>query len=139
MLYIDNYNDALELNERPKIIYEYCKKNDLYKDKVEIHLRKSNEVLTTRGGQAPNNNTKKHTLNFPCILPYTQLIIRPDGKISLCCNDALGKFTLGNLNEQTLIEIWNSDKYSEIRHKIKMGREHLSLCQFCDSDLNRDL
>lgn len=134
-LTIDNYNDTLELNESSKIIYEYCMENDLYKEKLEIQLRKVNEVLTTRGGQAPNNNKRK-TLQIPCILPCMQLVIRPDGKVSLCCSDAQGKFTMGDLTKQPLIEIWNSDKYNEIRSKMKSGREHISLCQFCDTRLS---
>jgi radical SAM protein with 4Fe4S-binding SPASM domain len=129
---IDNYNDALELNEPVKIIYDYCIKNDSYKSKIEIHLRKINEVLLTRGGQSPNNN-KKETLQIPCILPYKQIIVRPDGKISLCCNDALGKFTLGDLTQQSLIDIWNSDKYDVIRHKLRKSRAEISLCKFCDT------
>lgn len=131
-IYIDNYNDDLKLNKTSKDINDYCRKNKLINLKVEIRLRKIHEVLNTRGGQSPNNHKKK-TLNMSCILPFKQLVIRPDGKISLCCNDPLGKFTLGDLNKQSLIEIWYSKKYSIIRNKLSKGRKNICLCKYCDT------
>lgn len=43
------------------------------------------------------------------------ITIRPDGLVSLCCSDAYGEVTLGDANNQGLIEIWESDKYREYR------------------------
>lgn len=131
-LIIDNYNDNLVLNNNIKEIDKYCKNNTVLNRKVEIHLRKINEILTTRGGQSPNNKKRK-TVNISCSLPFRQIVIRPDGKLSLCCNDALGKYTMGDLNKQSLIEIWNSKKYEIIRNKLKKARKNISLCKYCDS------
>lgn len=62
------------------------------------------------------------------------LIIRPDGKISLCCNDALGKYTLGDVNNQSIDEIWNSEEYQKIRNEMLYnGRKNLLLCKNCDT------
>jgi radical SAM protein with 4Fe4S-binding SPASM domain len=129
---IDNYNDDLELNENIKEIYDMCQNVPELDNKIEIHLRKVNEVLYTRGGQSPNNSKKKER-NYPCMLPFSQMVIRPDGGVSLCCSDALGKMTLGNANEQTIEEIWNSSKYSEIRNKIVTDIRSIELCKYCDA------
>lgn len=51
---IDNYNDELILNSNTKVISEYIKDKPDLKDKVVIYVRKQNEVLTSRGGTAPN-------------------------------------------------------------------------------------
>lgn len=60
--------------------------------------------------------------------------MRPDGKISLCCNDALGLYTLGDLNKQSIQEIWYSDEYMRIRREMKVnGRRNLKLCKNCDT------
>lgn len=32
-----------------------------------------------------------------CMLPFMQLIVRPDGKVSRCCQDALGRLPWGIL------------------------------------------
>lgn len=72
-------------------------------------------VRESRGGTAPNK--KSGSLEELCKLPLLQMVIRPDGKVSLCCNDALGQMTLGDVNEKSLQEIWFSDEYSLIREK----------------------
>ncbi len=60
------------------------------------------------------------------------MVIRPDGKVSLCCNDALGQMTLGDVNEKSLQEIWFSNEYSLIREKTVKGRNNIELCSICD-------
>lgn len=68
-----------------------------------------------------------------CIYPYRQMVIRPDGKVSLCCNDALGKVTVGDIKTQSILEVWNSSKYREIRRRISLGRGHYQPCEKCDT------
>ena len=67
------------------------------------------------------------------MLPFQQLIVRPDGKVSLCCADALGKYTMGDLNNNTIQQVWSSGKYLNIRAEMKKnGRKNLMLCNKCD-------
>ncbi len=146
MLVIDNYNDDKKINS-PELekIYNYLQEHpDLKREKlnsagkVYFNFRLQNQILTSRGGQAPNKSDKKllnkKVLKEICRLPFSQLIIRPDGKISLCCNDPLGKYTLGDLNKQSIKEIWNSDEYKKIRlEMLKHGRKNLNLCNSCDN------
>ena len=42
--------------------------------------------------------------------------------------------TLGDLNNQTVSEIWNSDIYMQIRKLSIKGRKYLNMCKFCDYD-----
>ncbi|MCZ9312653.1 MAG: SPASM domain-containing protein [Methanocorpusculum sp.] len=130
---IDNYNDGFELNSGIKRLHEYCETHpDLFK-KVIFSMRLQNQVLTSRGGQAPNKQNIP-TIRAKCVLPFSQIIIRPDGKISLCCNDALGKYTLGDVTTQTLREIWYSKSYYQIRKEMMTnGRKNLMLCTSCDT------
>lgn len=132
-LVIDNYNDDLTLNETSKWVEELCKADSELNKKVEIHIRKQHEVLYTRGGQAPNYSGNIKTPNITCPHPFDQMVIRPDGKVSLCCNDALGRYTLGDCNNQSIYDIWNSDIYWKIRKKIRDGRKALELCKECDT------
>ncbi|HCC34654.1 MAG TPA: radical SAM protein [Ruminococcaceae bacterium] len=132
-LIIDNYNNHLRLNEPVKAIHEYCKQNSELNKKVKIFIRKDNEILSSRGGQAPNKaNTQ--TIPLICLQPFRQFIVRPDGRISLCCNDPLGKYTLGDISTQTMQEVWHSQRYLEIRDILSSdnGREKLELCRNCD-------
>lgn len=133
-LVIDNYNDKLALNPNVKAISDYVEDKPELKEKVVIYLRKQNEVLTSRGGVAPNKKDGNYYIDTKRVLPFQQFNVRPDGKISLCCNDALGLYTLGDLNKQSIQEIWYSDEYMRIRREMKVnGRRNLKLCKNCDT------
>jgi len=132
LLAIDNYNDKLKYNEPTKEIMAYLKQHPELKSKVSIRMRRETNLMSSRGGQAPNNSKRK-ALPLSCLLPFYHLYIRPDGKIGLCCVDAIYKHTLGDASEQSLKEIWYSDKYSKIREMIREGRDKLDVCMYCDS------
>ena len=59
------------------------------------------------------------------IIFYVQMIIRPSGEVSLCCNDAYGQITLGNVTQQTLEEVWFGEDYKRIRAAIRRGRKNV--------------
>jgi hypothetical protein len=129
-LYIDNYNDNYELN--PNIIKIYDKyKNEKFPMDCRIYMRLNDEVLSNRGGSAPNKRKVGKSFKAPCDMPFLQLIIRADCGVSLCCNDALGKVTLGDVEKQTLEDIWYGQKHFEIlesmRENIRSG-----ICRDCD-------
>lgn len=132
-LVIDNYSDVGVINENLRDIKKYI---DTHKEEtkcVAFYMRMQNEKLTSRGGEAPNRQGVVG-INAPCFYPYKQMIVRPDGKCSLCCNDALGKYTLGDVNIQTLKEIWHGDEYKRIRKEMKLNnRRNLELCNQCDT------
>lgn len=130
---IDNYNDAKVVNDNLKEIYDYLQIHVELKKRVNFSLRLQNQVLTSRGGQAPNKKNVKYEKER-CLLPYRMLVIRPTGKVSLCCNDALGKYTLGDVSKQSVIEVWNSEDYKKIRREMLLhGRKNLLLCRNCDT------
>lgn len=132
-LVIDNYNDNYEYNPNVKIIAEYLETHTELKNKTQISMRMQNQILSTRGGKAPNKSKSKLYPGTSCNLPFQQIIIRPDGKISLCCNDALGVYTLGDVTKQTLIDIWKSETHLNILRELKTnGRKKLELCKNCD-------
>ena len=60
------------------------------------------------------------------------MIVRPDGKVSLCCNDPLGKNTMGDLTKSTLCEIWYGERFQEVRKALSRGRQYYSHCKYCD-------
>lgn len=55
-LIIDNYHQQLKLIKPCEQIKEYCEAHPELKKKVTISLRKPQEILTSRGGTAPNMN-----------------------------------------------------------------------------------
>ncbi len=134
-LIIDNYDQELLLIPQVKKIKEYVEDlNDLQiRKKVKILLRKPNEFLSSRGGDAPNRHKIIDVSNEVCALPFCQMVVRPSGKISLCCNDPYGKYSLGDLNKESILEVWNGEKFSSVRKKIKCGRKNEKHCEKCDT------
>ncbi len=132
-LIIDNYNKELHVIPSIQKIVDYCESHPELKKKVTVMLRKPDEILTNRGGDAPNGIKTDEEYRTSCLLPYKQLIIRPDGKVSLCCNDALGRCTMGDLTEQTIREIWFGNRFSEARRALRSGRANFPRCKDCDT------
>ncbi len=132
-LIIDNYSDDLQLHKRSRDIFEYVSDHKELSGKVSIVLRKANEILTSRGGEAPNRKSIVRYGENKCALPFEQMIIRPDGRVSLCCNDPLGKTTLGDLNSESITDIWYGEKYRAIRESLLDGRKNIPQCSRCDT------
>ena len=131
-LIFDNYTQDLHLIKNAQEIKEYCEENPELIKKVSIVLRKPKEILTTRGGAAPNRKEQMEYSDITCALPFQQLIIRPTGEVSLCCSDALGKYTLGDLTKESILEIWHGQKFKSIRQAISEGRKNVDICKTCD-------
>lgn len=73
-------------------------------------------------------------LEFPCHLLWSHLVINWDGSVPLCAQDLLGQMIIGNLEDQTIQEIWASDPLNQIR-KIHLERKmnQIPLCAKCDT------
>jgi radical SAM protein with 4Fe4S-binding SPASM domain len=129
-LIIDNYSDDYEFHPQVRDIYQYCLKHPALQKKVRICKRTPHEVLHSRGGQSPNH-PQVAVAGGSCVYPFNQMVVRPGGEISLCCNDALGEVTLGDLKKQPIDEVWNGPEYVEIRKKILQGRQYIKQCAGC--------
>lgn len=130
-LRIDNYNDDLKLNSNIQDIYNEYKSKE-FPLLCEIIISRKNDVLSNRGGSSPNKCKTIEPLSAMCWDPFIQLIIRANSGVSLCCNDALGKITLGNAEEQTLEDIWFSEKRFNILKSLCNSRNNIEVCRGCD-------
>lgn len=132
-LIIDNYQQELKLIKPCARIAEYCEEHPELKKKVTIVLRKPQEILTSRGGTAPNRKMLLEYGEDRCVLPFKQMIVRPDGKVSLCCNDAIGRYTLGDLSKEKLKDVWYGAAFQEVRRCLYEGRKKWGSCRYCDA------
>ena len=69
--------------------------------------------------------------NVPCYWLWLVPTVCWDGSVTPCCE--MPPTSFGNLNNQTLKEIWNGDKYIEARKLYKKGtlEKSKSVCSFC--------
>ena len=56
-----------------------------------------------------------------------------DGRVNLCCMDGHGEVILGDLNTQTILEVYNGDlaRHYRMKHKFKQQSD-LKLCNACN-------
>jgi len=77
---------------------------------------------------------KKGIMEFnkkPCYYPWHSLSILVDGTVVPCCRDVNGAINLGNLNNKSLIEIWNDEPIRKLRNKFLRGDYNNPLCKNC--------
>lgn len=133
-LVINNYSYGYELADNLQEIYQYVKqhKEEFANINIVIVRRYVEEVLATRAGAAPNKPKKTMKLNSPCIYPFTDLVIFPDGQVGLCCNDCFENTHIGDVNKESLVDVWNCQKLKVVRESMKQGREAFPFCKECD-------
>ena len=70
--------------------------------------------------------------NELCRYALAQISVMYDGKVKTCCMDSAGKQIFGDLNTQTLREIYNGDKYLSFRlaHNENRAAEY-DICKGC--------
>jgi radical SAM protein with 4Fe4S-binding SPASM domain len=68
-----------------------------------------------------------------CVLPFRDLNIWADGRAVLCCDDWNEEHVVGDLNSQSLSEIWRGEALRHARSLHKLGRgNELEICSRCN-------
>ncbi|WP_394848582.1 SPASM domain-containing protein [Pendulispora brunnea] len=68
-----------------------------------------------------------------CVLPFRDLNIWADGKAVLCCDDWNESYVVGNLNEESLEQIWHGPALKKARELHMAGRgADLDICRSCN-------
>ena len=118
---------------RPKLILSFVRQNNSVDEQAFIeHWRSiADKIHVTDLHNWAGTLNAESDVNYPCYRPWLTFTVLWDGRVSLCCADFDGKTILGNLNTQTIAEIWNAEPYRNVR------REHLEsggpdVCRACD-------
>lgn len=62
---------------------------------------------------------------FVCKHPWTHFEVNnPNGDVTMCCNNDM---VMGNVNEDSIAEIWNSEKFQDARKRMREDGAH-SMC-----------
>lgn len=73
---------------------------------------------------------KLKSLNTLCAVPWMHLNFEPNGKVVPCCLTSTHNYFAGDLNEQTIEAIWNSDNMKALRKDMINGIEP-KICNKC--------
>lgn len=84
-------------------------------------------------GSLVNGERGEFAHRLACHKPFTDLVIYWDGKVALCNHDWTREKPLGDVDEQSIEEIWQSESYRSVRQAHVEDHEHLEdLCKNCD-------
>lgn len=67
-----------------------------------------------------------------CLRPFKQMYITYNGLVAQCCSDALNKYIMGDINKQSLLEIWYGEPFTRVRDSLLGNGELNDLCKVCD-------
>lgn len=76
-----------------------------------------------------NIQNEKHAHIKKCFSLEEIMIIDTNGDVRVCCMDVFGDTYLGNVFHNSVLDIWNGDRISDLRLKIETGQ--LSKTDFC--------
>jgi len=78
-----------------------------------------------------------HTKNINkkgCMLLMHQMVLLPNGDVTVCCNDLNAKGVIGNIKSRSIFDVYNSPERRVYLDKLNAGKKHeLELCKNCES------
>lgn len=103
-------------------IYDFENGNELIPDQDRY----------ARYKKGPNGKYSiKNPLDDQCWKMWHSCVITWDGKVVPCCFDKDAQHSMGNLQEESLKEIWNSERYHGFRSAILSSRSKIDICKNC--------
>ena len=94
--------------------------------------------ITNRAGaiNMPELNVKRlnEGIRKKCFYPFYQIMIDYDGAVLLCNHDWHKKLVLDNINEKSILEIWDNEIYKKTRNNLSNALRIDSPCKECDAN-----
>jgi hypothetical protein len=88
--------------------------------------------LHNYGGGRAYNSLGKEIVSV-CYFPWTSMSVLWDGRVVTCCMDSNGVKVLGDLNSQSVQEVWNGPVLSGVRNNFgKLYYTKYPVCLSCD-------
>lgn len=70
--------------------------------------------------------------DFMCPQLYQRLVIGVDGKVMLCANDEDGQFIIGDVNINSVYDVWHGDEMEKVRKLHENGDfKVINVCRQC--------
>ena len=104
------------------------KLRDAWKEADEVRL----SVYFNWGGQLANLERTPNKINY-CERLQHYITILADGRVAMCCFDSEAEYTVGNINQRSIHQVWHSEAFDEKRRQLfEKDFDNLSICAQCD-------
>jgi hypothetical protein len=146
---LQNVQDFLRIRkemqkENPRLILQYLP-NETNKAKTTEFRSLWSPLIDSRVGDCLNvaslhnygggrayNRLGKEIVSV-CYFPWTSMSVLWDGRVVTCCMDSNGVQVLGDLNSQSVQEVWNGPVLSGVRESFgKLDYRGYPVCLSCD-------
>jgi len=95
-------------------------------------LSKINDFDWLREQYGKDRTIKSFDKKTVCAIPWMHLNFEPNGKVVPCCLTSTFEYFLGDVNHQTVNEIWNSENMKALRREMIEGKQP-EICVKCFS------
>lgn len=112
--------------------------DNIFVDKLKARFKENMDQikisLIPRGEWIDHNSFNKVTTyeKMEC-LRWFEISICCTGEVSFCCMDGKCEYSIGNVNNQSILEIYNNPKFKDLRKK-SINRSLVEPCKFCTYD-----
>jgi len=128
-------------DQQIKYFKEMVKEADIPEENVLLrrrYLQNGNYGITfsNKGGLIDLkkfSTIEKLPLEKICYYPFYHMMIDINGDVVPCCHDWGKKGIIGNLYNNSLMEIWNGKKVSLLRKKLSNFDRNIDPCKKCDT------
>lgn len=121
----DSYEKHFAFDDIYKELDEKLKSHVVYKNWEDIKL-------TNRGG-AVDIKDAVPVPEAPCYIPEAMLVITLKGNVLPCFEDYFQSQGMGNIHESSILDIWESEKYTKFRKELRLGlRSNYEICKACN-------
>ncbi len=119
-----------EINTQKRAFYQFFKGADIVSfTPVSIRGDKVERLTRNLDFRMP---VKSCRYTYPCNTLFGAITVVADGSVVLCCIDYDAKIRLGDLNNQTLKQVWESEQFQKIRRlQMDGGCADMPMCRNC--------
>lgn len=125
-----SFHDTSKEEDRREIAGWEAFWDDLRKPHDRIYMKRAHTWGNQRvvEGHSPEYDWVFH----PCVIPFSTMHISAMGIVALCPQDYDAVHNFGDLNTQSLVEVWRGQKMAEMRRLHLTGeRNQVAFCQGC--------
>jgi radical SAM protein with 4Fe4S-binding SPASM domain len=101
--------------------------DDLSRRSGEVRAR----TLTNQGGNSSATPVPEEPLERTCTNPFREISVCWNGEVNVCCNDWGHEYVCGNVNSQSLSDIWCGKPFQAIRAMLQQKRRWATPCSRC--------
>ncbi len=124
-------NDAIKLSKEMGVNEIRFKTAQLYNYQNGNPLIPSNNKYSRYKQKKDGSYVLKNKFYNHCWRMWSSAVITVDGKLVPCCFDKDASHLLGNIEDQSIREIWKGKDYHEFRKNVLTQREKINICKNC--------